>query len=118
MNFDEESDEDLQDGKKKSRRKWNGKREFTLIKRWVTGEKAEMDSEDIRRELFGLARDWISQFKLKQLPGHQSKPTGVSLCGNSIASTRRRRGRFLFDSSCFDAHCITNVDVRPAFGLA
>jgi hypothetical protein len=40
MNFDEESDEDLQDGKKKSLRKWNGKGEFTLIKRWVTGEKA------------------------------------------------------------------------------
>jgi hypothetical protein len=29
MNFDEESDEDLQDVKRKSRRKWNGKREFS-----------------------------------------------------------------------------------------
>ena len=27
-------------------------REFALIKRWVTGEGAEMDSEDIKRELF------------------------------------------------------------------
>jgi hypothetical protein len=38
-----------------------------------------MDSEDIERELFELARDWMSQSKLKKLPGHQSKPTDVSL---------------------------------------
>jgi hypothetical protein len=49
------------------------------MKRWVTGEKAEMDSEDIELELFELARDWMSQSKLKKLPGHQSKPTDVAL---------------------------------------
>jgi hypothetical protein len=38
-----------------------------------------MDSEDIERELFKLARDWMSQSKLKKLPGHQAKPTDVSL---------------------------------------
>ncbi len=77
MNSDEESDADLQDGKKK--RKWNDRREFTLIKRWVTGEKAEMDSEDIEQEIFELVRDWMSQSNLKQLHGHQSDPTNVSL---------------------------------------
>ena len=66
-----------QDGK--MTRKWNGRREFTLIKRWVTGEKANMDSEDIEWAFFELARDWMSQFKLKKLPGHQSKPTNVAL---------------------------------------
>ena len=76
MNSDEESDEDLHNGKKK--RKWNDRREFTLIKRWVTGEKAEMDSEDIERELFELVRDWMSQSNLK-LHDHQSKPTNASL---------------------------------------
>jgi hypothetical protein len=77
MNSENDSDEDQQDGDKK--RKWNGRREFTLMKRWVTGDKAEMDSEDFERELFELARDWMSQSKLKKLPGHQSKPTDVSL---------------------------------------
>jgi hypothetical protein len=38
MDSDSDFDEDLQDGKKK--RKWNGRREFTLIKRWVTEDKA------------------------------------------------------------------------------
>jgi hypothetical protein len=38
--------------------------DFTLMKRWVTGQKAEMDSEDIERGLFKLARDWMSQSKL------------------------------------------------------
>jgi hypothetical protein len=60
----------LQDSKKK--RRWNGRREVWLIKQWqwVTGETAEMDSKDIERGLFELARDWMSQSKLKKLPGH------------------------------------------------
>jgi hypothetical protein len=77
MDPENDSDEDQQDGDKK--RKWNGRREFTLMKRWVTGEKAEMDSEDIERELFELAREWMSLSTLKKLPDHQSKPTDVSL---------------------------------------
>jgi hypothetical protein len=55
MDSEKESDEDLHDGKKK--RKYSGYKEYTLMKRWVTGEKAEMESEDIERELFELARD-------------------------------------------------------------
>ncbi len=77
MNSENDSDEDLQDSKKK--RKYRSSREYTLMKRWVTGDKAEMDSEYIERELFELARDWMSQSKLKKLPGHQAKPTDVSL---------------------------------------
>jgi hypothetical protein len=52
MDSDEDSDEELQVAKKK--RTLNGRREFTLIKRWVTSKKTEMDSEDIERELFEL----------------------------------------------------------------
>jgi hypothetical protein len=79
MKSDNDSDEELQSSKEK--RKWFGRREFTLIKRWVTarGDKAEMDSKDIERELFELARDWMSQSKPKKLPGPQSKPIEVSL---------------------------------------
>ncbi len=36
----------------KPKRKWNGRMEWTLMKRWVTGEKAEMEQEDIDRGLF------------------------------------------------------------------
>ena len=57
MDSPQASDDDLPGDTRK--RKWNGRKEFTLIKRWVTGEKADMDSEDIERELFELARDWI-----------------------------------------------------------
>jgi hypothetical protein len=62
MNSENDSDEDLKASKKK--RKYRGSREYTLMKRWVTGDKAEMDLEDIEREtreLFELARDWMSQ---------------------------------------------------------
>jgi hypothetical protein len=66
MDSDNDSNDDLQDGKEK--RWWNGRREFPLIKRLVAGETAEMDSDDIERELFELARDWMSQSKLNKLP--------------------------------------------------
>jgi hypothetical protein len=48
---------------------------------WVTGEKAEMDQEDIDRELFELAREWMAVSKLQvlMLPGHVAKETNVPL---------------------------------------
>jgi hypothetical protein len=44
----------------------------TLMKIWVTGQKSEMEHEDIDRELFKLAREWMSVSKLRnlKLPGH------------------------------------------------
>ncbi len=39
--------------------------EWTLMKRWLTGQKAEMEQEDIDRELFELAREWVSVSKLR-----------------------------------------------------
>ena len=76
-----ESDDDDSDAQQvaKPKRKWNGKMEWTLMKRWVTGEKAEMDQEDIDRELFELAREWMAVSKLRKLPGHVAKETDVAL---------------------------------------
>jgi hypothetical protein len=51
----------------------NGMARWTLMKRWVTGEKAEMDQEDIDRELFELAREWMAVSKLWKLPDHVAK---------------------------------------------
>ena len=59
--------------------KWNGRVEWTLMKRWVTDEKAEMEQEDIDRELFELAREWMAVSKLRKLPGHVAKETDVAL---------------------------------------
>ena len=54
-----------------SRRKWNGKADFELIKRWVTGERAEMEPDDVEREMFEIARDFMDASKLKKLPSHK-----------------------------------------------
>ncbi len=76
-----ESDDNDSDAQQvaKPRRKWNGKMEWTLMKRLVTGEKAEMEQEDIDRELFELAREWMAVSKLRKLPGHVAKETNVAL---------------------------------------
>ena len=55
--MDSDSYEDLESKKKSLKRKWNGKREFVTIKRWITREKAKIESEPIALELFELARD-------------------------------------------------------------
>ena len=62
-----------------SKQKWNGRESWTMIKRLVTGEQAEMDQDDIDRELFELARDWMEVSKLKKLTGHFAKETDVAL---------------------------------------
>jgi len=51
----------------------------TLMKRWVTGGRAEMDQEDIDNELFQLAREWMEGFKLRKHPGHVAEDTDTSL---------------------------------------
>ncbi len=51
---DDSHHDDLQVAKPK--RKWNGRMEWTLMKRWVTGEKAEMEQEDIDREFNRVVR--------------------------------------------------------------
>jgi hypothetical protein len=68
---------------------WNGQR-------WVTGEKAEMGQEDIDRELFELACEWMAVSKLRKLPGHVAKEP-MLLCGSSFASTQSTGVLYLSD---------------------
>ncbi len=77
MNSDSEDSDEPQSAM--SKRKWTGRESWTMVKHWVTGEHAEMDQDDIDRELFELAREWMEVSKLKKLPGHVAKETDVSL---------------------------------------
>jgi hypothetical protein len=49
------------------------------MKRWVTGQKEEMEQYDIDRELFELAREWMSVAKLRTLPSHVAKESDAAL---------------------------------------
>jgi hypothetical protein len=105
MNSDSEDSNEQQS--LMSKQKWNGRESWTMIKRWVTGhgEQAETDQDDIDRELFELARDWMEVSKLKKLSGHVAKQTDVAallLSASSFVSTQSRRVQYL--SNCFDAH--------------
>ena len=57
---DTENDSDLEDSGQedvsKTKRKWNGRAQYTLLKKWVIGDEAEMESEDIDREFNGVIR--------------------------------------------------------------
>ncbi len=58
-----------------------------------------MDQDDIDRELFELAREWMEVSKLKKLPGHVAKETDVSLWKHVIGPRRRAQSV----SGLFDA---------------
>jgi hypothetical protein len=34
--------------------------DYTLLKTWVTGDKATLEEEDIQMEMFDIARSWMS----------------------------------------------------------
>ncbi len=50
-----------------------------MIKKWITGERVTVEQEDIDRELFELARDYMSASGLKKIPGHFAKDTDLAL---------------------------------------
>ena len=76
QNGSTESENSSDDGLASAKQK-NAK--YVLMKRWVTGEEAEMEEEDIENEMFGLARDYMSASLLRKLPGHKSKETDYHL---------------------------------------
>ncbi len=77
MNSSSDSEDSDEPQSAMSKRKWNGRESWKMIKRWVTGEQAEMDQDDIDRELFELARDWM---EVSKLSCHVAKETDVALC--------------------------------------
>ena len=60
-------------------RKWHGRADYVNIKSWVTGESAELEEEDIEREMFELAREFMHASKLRKTPGHKSLATDFAL---------------------------------------
>ncbi len=77
MESEDDDSDDLQVAKPK--RKWNGKMGWTVMKQWVTGQKAEMEQEDIDRVLFKIAREWMAVSKLRKISGRVAKETYVAL---------------------------------------
>ena len=82
------------------RRKWNGKADFELIKRCVTGERAEMEPDDIEREMFKIAREFTDASKLKKIPSHKQNPKDFHLWKFSRGGTRSKSGQEFKVSKC------------------
>jgi hypothetical protein len=71
-----------------------------MIKRWVTGEQAGMDQDDIDRDLFEVGCGWMEVTKLKKL----AKDTDVSLWKQYSVTVIALRRRVASVSERFDAH--------------
>ncbi len=53
--------------------------QYVPVKRWITGELAEMDDEDIENQLFEEARQLMQLSWLKKLPCHKGLSTDLHL---------------------------------------
>ena len=49
------------------------------IRKWAIGAKAEMEQEDIDREFFDLARQFMSLSGLMKVPDHVAHPDDIAL---------------------------------------
>ena len=105
----ENSSDDGLAGAKQKRKRPNAK--YVLMKRWITGEEAEMEEEDIENEMFPLAHDFMLRCSGSFPVTNLRKP--IIICGSSIVSTPRRREHKI---EYFVALCGTVADARPEFG--
>ena len=53
--------------------------QYTLLKTWVTGDKAIMEEEDIKMEIFDLARSWMNASLLFKMPGQVEGDNDIAL---------------------------------------
>ena len=83
-----EDNVDEDEPKSKAKRQYKGYTEFVPIKKWITGERATLDQEDIDREIFEIARDFMADSGLTKVPGHVSKPTDIWLWKQARSHTR------------------------------
>ena len=58
----------------------------------MTGERAELEPEEIQREMFEIARDFMTQSKLKKLPSHRHNPNDFHIWKFSRRGTRTKSG--------------------------
>ena len=98
-------------------RKCVGKADFTLIKCWVTGDRAEMEQEDIERELYELARDFMEASGIKKLPSHTHNENDLGLWKLNKVFIRRKSGQKIKVYRCpMNYRCGCEARIRIIIG--
>ena len=112
-----EDDEADDESRTKPKRKYKGYTVFEVIKKWITGERATVEQEDIDREIFELARDFMSASGLQKVPGHVSKETDIGLW--KLARTHSRSGgwtlRVFKCPMAFRCDCEAQIRITEGF---
>ncbi len=65
--------------------------EYTLLKRWMTGEKAALEYEDIQMQIFDLAREWMNASNYLSCM-EMSRENATLLFGNNSGNITRETG--------------------------
>jgi hypothetical protein len=64
-----------------------------------------LEEEDIERELFQLARDWMWASKLKKTSGHKELPTDFAMWKQNKKQTKKKTGTVVTTYLCPLLHC-------------
>ena len=60
----------------------------------MTGERAEMEPDDIEREMFKIAREFMDASKLKKIPSHSHNPNDSHMEVQSRRHKEKVRAEF------------------------
>jgi hypothetical protein len=94
--------------------------QYVLVKLWITGERAEMDDEDIENQLFVEARDLMQLSRLKKLPGHKGLSTDLHLWKRAGRDHTTRAGMTYTIFCCPMSHqcdCKCTISVGRGDGI-
>lgn len=91
--------------------------QYTLLKTWVTGDKAIMEEEDIKMEIFDLARSWMNASLLFKMPGQVEGEDDIALwkCFRSYRTQSSSHSIRLFHCPMFYL-CKCNAGLRIITG--
>jgi hypothetical protein len=92
--------------------------QYMLVKRWVTGELAEMDEEGIENELLVEAHELMQISRLKKLSGHKGLETELHLWKRAGGDHATRAGITYTIYLCPMSHqCDCNCTIRVGRGV-
>jgi hypothetical protein len=91
--------------------------EYVLVKRWITGERAEMNEEDIENQLLVEACELMHLSRLNKLPGHKGLTTDLHLWKRAGIDHTTRAGITNNTFRCSMRHrCFCKCTIRVGSG--
>ena len=90
--------------------------QYEIVKRWVTGERAELDDDKINSELEDLMREYMELSGQRKVFGHRNNPTDKGLWKLGSTHTDKRGTKYDVYRCPLRSRCGCHVSLRVVTG--